>query len=233
MDKLKQLAEKVDSLTVRERAMILLGVLAIIYFAWDGLFMRPLDIQHNRTSAQLETKRAELGGLNFQLQEAIAARQLDPDAENRAKLERLRQEIAVLDSEIRATTRQLIDPARMTEVLRTVIHQIGGLTLTNLEGLGVSPLLTADDTRRGARATEPSTSAESGANGDLAGAYRHGMRIRFRGDYLNTLEYLRKLEALEWDFFWDSADFVIKQYPDGETTITIYTLSLAPDWIRA
>lgn len=232
MDKLKQLEEKVDSLTVRERAMIMLGVLAIIYFVWDGFFMRPLDVQHSRTSAQLETKRAELSGLNFQLQEAIAAQQIDPDAENRAKLERLRREIALLDEEIRATTRQLIDPARMTEVLRTVIHQIGGLTLTNLEGLGVSPLLTTTDTRRARDAAEVSAT-ESDANGDLAGAYRHGMRIRFRGDYLNTLEYLRKLEALEWDFFWDSADFLIKQYPDGETTITIYTLSLAPDWIRS
>lgn len=233
-DKIKQLEEKVDSFTVRERAMVLLGVLAIIYFAWDVFFMRPLDTQHNRMAAQLEAKRAELGGLNIMLREAISARQVDPDAENRAKLESLRKEVAALDQEIRTTTRQLIDPARMTEVLRTVIHQIGGLTLINLEGLGVSPLLAAEvDKRRSDPEAEPAASAESRSNGDLSGAYRHGMRIRFRGDYLTTLAYLRTLESLEWDFFWDSAAFEITLYPEGETSITIYTLSLAPDWIRA
>jgi MSHA biogenesis protein MshJ len=234
VDKIKQLEEKVDSLTVRERAMILLGVLAVIYFAWDIFFMRPLDVQHTRMAAQLETKRAELGGMNIQLRDAIAARQVDPDAENRIKLESLRNEIAALDQDIRATTRQLIDPARMTEFLRTVIHQIGGLTLTSLQGLGVSPLLTVDGgARRSETAADPGTSAEPRANGDLAGAYRHGMRIRFRGDYLTTLAYLRTLESLEWDFFWDSAVFEIGEYPEGETTITIHTLSLAADWIKA
>lgn len=233
VDKIRQLEEKIDTLTVRERGMILLAVLAVIYFAWDMLFMRPLDVQQNRVTAQLETKRAELGGMNIQLREMIAARQIDPDAENRARLEQLRRDVAELNEEIRATTRQLIDPARMTEVLRSVIHQIGGLTLNQLEGLGVSPLLAAEaGPRRTARGTEPAT-VESSNNGDLTGAYRHGMRIRFRGDYLSTLAYLRKLESLEWDFFWDSIVFEIGEYPDGETTITIHTLSLAPDWIRA
>jgi len=44
---------------------------------------------------------------------------------------------------------------------------------------------------------------------------------------------LRRLEALEWNFFWDRIEFQVKDYPDSSASIRLYTLSLTSDWIKA
>ncbi|MCI0590119.1 MAG: MSHA biogenesis protein MshJ, partial [Gammaproteobacteria bacterium] len=65
----------------------------------------------------------------------------------------------------------------------------------------------------------------------LQTAYMHGLRMEFEGGYLDTLDYLRKLEALPWAFFWDSVDFKVEKYPKALGSITVYTLSLDANWI--
>jgi len=224
VDKIKQTMERIDALTIRERGMVLLAVLAVLIFVWDTFFMAPLGAEQKRMQAELDSKRAEVNALNIQLGQLLKQSQDDPNAAARAELAELREELAAIEAQIKTTVQELVDPARMPELLRNVINQTQGLTLTNLEGLGVSPLVAKDD-KTGA--------GEDSAGDSLSAAYKHGMRIRFRGDYLQTLEYLRRLEALEWNFFWDRIEFEVKNYPRSASEIRIYTLSLTQDWIKA
>lgn len=224
MDKIKAYQQKIDSLTVRERAMILLAILAVIFFLWDTFLMSPLDIRQKRLQAELDAKRAELNALNIEFGQLAMKQNQDPNAAMRVELETLREELAQLDENIQATAENLVEPARMPELLRSVINKTQGLRLTNLQGLGVTPLLEAGDGKQKAGETE---------SGELAMAYKHGMQIRFRGDYLQTLEYLRQLEALQWGFVWDSIELEIKDYPQSQAGIRLYTLSLVKDWIKA
>ncbi|MDX1518892.1 MAG: hypothetical protein R3318_02135, partial [Gammaproteobacteria bacterium] len=62
-------------------------------------------------------------------------------------------------------------------------------------------------------------------------AYKHGMKIVFEGDFLSTVDYIRKLENLDWRFFWDSIEFRVEDYPRSLSSITLYTLSLDQNWI--
>ena len=62
-------------------------------------------------------------------------------------------------------------------------------------------------------------------------AYRHGFRIRFVGSYLKTIDYLHALEALPWRFFWDAVEIDVKDHPEAEGSIVVYTLSLDRSWI--
>ena len=57
------------------------------------------------------------------------------------------------------------------------------------------------------------------------------MKIVFEGDFFQTVDYMRKLEKLEWGFFWDEVSFEMKEYPQASITITLYTISLNPNWI--
>lgn len=229
MDKLNLWVEKIDALTIRERAMILLAILAVLVFAWDKLLMLPLDAQRKSLSAQLEIKRAEVSTLGIQIRQAITAQSFDPNAANRDRLAQLRVELAEIESRVSDTAVDMIEPKRMPEVLRSVINQINNLTLTNLKGLGSSPLIPAAEVKPAAE-----TAVDADADSRYrAAAFKHGMQIRLRGDYLTTLEYLRRMEKLDWRFFWDSLEFQVGEYPDAESVLTIYTLSLTRDWIRA
>lgn len=230
MEKLKAYQEKIDALSIRERAMVLLAIVAVLVFLWDSFLMNPLDIRQRQLQSQLQAERAQLSGLNIQMRQAIAAQKIDPNAANRERLAELQSALSELEENVRDTATDLIEPARMPQVLRSVINQISGLTLRQLNGLGVSSLM--EKTKPDAEAEE-SAGTQVDNSSSMANAYKHGMRMELRGDYLTTLEYLRRLQALEWNFFWDSLEFQIGEYPDADTTLTIYTLSLTSDWIRA
>jgi len=232
MDRIRQLMDKIDALTVRERGMILLAVLAVIVFVWDMFLMQPLDARQQRLQSQLEMKRAEVQALNIELQQLVSELSEDPNAANRARRETLREELAALEAQVQETTAELVDPAQMPRLLRTVINRTEGVSLASLEGLGVSPLVGGESGSNKGSDGGPAV-PEGASAGELATAFRHGMRIRFEGEYLTTLDYLRRLEDLEWGFFWDAIDFEVKEYPASETSIKIYTLSLTRDWIRA
>jgi MSHA biogenesis protein MshJ len=229
VDKLNAWVEKIDALTIRERAMVLLAIIAVLIFVWDRFLMMPLDAQRKSMNAQLEIKRAEVSTLGIQIRQAITAQAIDPNAANRDRLAQLRIELAEIESRVRETTVDMIEPTRMPDVLRSVINQINNLTLSSLKGLGASPLVAAP-------AVKPATENAGKTDVDSqyrAAAFKHGMQIRLQGDYLTTLEYLRRMEKMEWRVFWDSIEFQVGEYPDAESVLTIYTLSLTRDWIRA
>ncbi|MCS3904476.1 MSHA biogenesis protein MshJ [Methylohalomonas lacus] len=226
--KLKTYQDKVDSLSIRERAMVLLAVIAVLVFVWDTFFMAPLDARQSRAQSQLETERARLSALNIQVRQAIARQGEDPDADNRERLAALRDQLSTMEDNIQDTATSMIAPARMPEVLRNVINRTRGISLTQLKGLGATPLL--DD-----KTTDSDTGNNAGADADkeTANAYKHGMELVLEGDYLAVLEYVRRLQALEWNFYWDAFELDVGDYPQTETVLRIYTISLTEDWIRA
>lgn len=231
-EQLQAYREKIDALTIRERAMILLAVVAVMTFVWDIFLMSPLDSRQSQLKSQLEAERAKLSALNIQVRQSIVARNVDPNAANRERLAELQAELAELEEQVQDTATGMIAPARMPEVLRNVINRTSGLTLAQLKGLGVSPLIeTATVNGADSGDMEP----EAGAQHDAgpANAFKHGLQLELQADYLTTLEYLRRLQALEWHFLWDRLEFQVEEYPDATATLRIYTLSLTRDWIRA
>ncbi len=233
MDKIKAYMERIDELTIRERGMVLLAVLAVMIFLWDTFLISPLDVRQQSLQAKLESKRAEINALSIQTGQLIRKQQQDPNAALREEFQHLRQELTAVDKSINSVAQELVDPVRMAELLRTVINQTDNLNLIGLNGLGVSPLLANHDKQEKVSSDSSGDTAKSSKEQNIVAAYKHGMQIEFRGGYLQTLEYLRKLEALEWNFFWDRIEFQVENYPDASASIRLYTLSLTSDWIKA
>ena len=63
--------------------------------------------------------------------------------------------------------------------------------------------------------------------------HKHGVRLKLQGSFFSVLDFLRKLEQLEWKFFWDAVEFRVVDYPDATVEITVYTISMEPTWIGA
>ena len=221
MNYLKQLMERIDALELRERGLLLLVVLVVLYSAWDRLLMAPLDGPKKLVIKQLEQTKNSLKVLNDQAQNIVLRGVQDLDKNNREQLATLRQQLDAIEGELKRTANVLIPSDRMAKLLENVLVQSQGLTLTSLEGLGASPFVDEDE---GKKKDKPSA-------GSLGGVYKHGLKITFKGGYLDTLDYLHALEQLPWSFFWDSLDYEVESYPDGHSTITVYTLSLGRNWI--
>ncbi len=229
MEKLKNIATKIDSLSLRERAMVFVGVIAVIFTLWDSFLMKPLELEQKKVITSINKKNVERMALVTQVQSSLNQNMVDPDADNVAKLKALRSKLIDVQADLESSTTNLVTPKDMPKILETVLHKTDGLTLNNLRSLGVTPLVAKEGSE-----AEAQTNIENGSklNADnIANAYKHGLRIEFNGDYLTTLNYLKQLEGLEWGFFWDGFELNVSEYPDATASIEIFTLSLKEEWI--
>ena len=230
MEKLRELISRVDNLSIRERGIIFLAVLFILYSAWDSFFMRPMSVKEGKIAVELKQKRAERLVLHARLQQLATLSKTDPDAANRKKLNELKSQIAAIDSDIKTSAQYLIAPKSMAKILETMLLKTKGLRLIEIKGLGVQPLVPKPDKEKETMASGAAGLEKTSVPG-IGNAYKHGLRISFEGNYLSTLAYIRELESLQWGFFWDQFEFEVKNYPEGQASITVYTLSLDKDWI--
>jgi len=226
MDQIKAIMDRVDALSIRERGIILAAIIFIMFTVWDKLLMQPQLLEERKVLADLQLKQAEQTVMNIRFQEQVRKDQTDPDAVNRARLETLKKQLAEIELDVRESTNHLVSPNNMAVILQTILNKSRGLQLTEIRGLGVSPLIAVAAVPAGQEGV-----ASPPAVDGLENAYKHGLILKFEGDYMSTLQYLRELEALEWGFFWENLEYEVIEYPRGRVSITLYTLSLEKDWI--
>lgn len=224
------LAARIDALTLRERAIILVGVVALLWALWDSLLMAPLAAEQKARQQRVTDIQARLETINRTIAALAERRGSDPDAENRARLEALRAEIATIEQGLRGATAGVIEPGRMPAVLERLLAQRTDLKLIELRNLPPEPVLRV--TAAGAtEAPAPDEAASGVATAGGFNVYRHGVSLVVEGSYFSTLEYLQAVERLPYRFFWDSVRLETKEYPVHRTTITLYTLGLEEDWL--
>lgn len=233
LDQVNRLIARIDDLTLRERAMVFGGLLTLLFLGWYAYLMEPLFNEETFLLSELDKKRAQFQALNDQFVLLTQRQGQDPDEANRKKLAELRAEEARLKEELDSATSHLVSSEVMPDLLRRVLNKSEGLSLVKLNGLGSVPLVppTAAPEKEGKAAAAQSVKEPVAENGELASAYKHGMQIQFTGDFFATLNYMRKLEQLEWGFFWESVDFTVAEYPGASASIRVFTLSLNPNWI--
>ena len=227
MDKLKQFIARIDALSLRERAIVMAGILTLMFLGWYSYLMEPLLQEEKRIMSELDDKRTQLQSLNDQFVQMTGQRQQDPDQENSKKLANIRQQVAQVKQQVNSATANLVPPETMPDILRMVLNKTQGLTLLSLNGLGGTPLVLTKEADEATKAGAVAVQKDS----DPATVFKHGMQIEIAGNYFETLNYMRALEDLEWGFFWDQVSFEVKDYPQAKTRITLYTISLSQNWI--
>jgi len=230
MDQINKFAEKIDSLSLRERAVVFVGIVAVLFTIWDSALIAPLEKEHKNLVATLNTKNVERQILISRFQALHKMNKSDPNSENIAILKNLRSRLIDVQADLESSTDNLVSPKDMPKLLETVLHKIGGLTLVNLKSLGASPIVAKTETETSPMPNNHADDKELTAE-NIDNAYKHGLRIEISGDYLTTLSYLKSLEELDWGFFWEKFNLSVSEYPDADVAIEIFTLSLEPAWI--
>lgn len=230
MESLRDLAARIDALSVRERALTMAVLLFGLYVIWDAALIGPLVKEEKALEKKRAALRAETVELAVEKAQIVAREDEDPDAENRALLARLETDLQAVKAELREAAQHLVLPDQMASVLEAVLARSRGVEFLGLKGLGASSILSNDEdaeSEEGARATPK----EGTAADRLGSAFKHGLRFEFEGGYLETLALLRELESLPWGFFWDAVNLEVIEYPRSKVSITVFTLSWTKDWI--
>jgi len=214
--RLQWLANRIDALSARERALLFLALAFIVYMLWSSLFMGPLNAQHSALQQQIQAVSDRNAGLQQQVATILARQSEDPNRQTRLNIAKAEGQVHQLDQQLHEQAAHFIPPKEMAHVLERVLLDSKGLKLVSAGSMAPIPLLIGSQTASG---------------GEPVRIYKHGLRLTFQGSYLDTLAYLKKLEALPWKLFWGSIRYTVDDFPRAHCEIEVYTLSFDETWI--
>lgn len=212
-------SERVNALSLRERALAFGTALVVLFFTWQLLLYDPLLSRSAALRADVQGLTAEVDSL--QQQQVLFERQAaqDPAEQRRRRIEERSAELALLDGQLRERTAELVTPAEMVRVLEHLLERDSGLKLLRMETTGAIPAIEFSVV----------TSADTPGTSPLV--YRHGLVVELEGDFFTILSYLRRVESLPWKFIWEGLELDSTDYPRVVARLSLHTLSLSEGWI--
>ncbi len=208
--RIEALAARIDALSLRERTLLTLTVLAVLFGLWYAVLYEPLVTRASDATSSLSQVQRRFQQTTQKLQQLVPEQGASPDAKARKQLAALKAEIAGNEKTLEAITAALIPPQRMGEVLKTLLLREPGLKLVSVESHPPTPLVKGEK------------------NSPL---YTHRLTLTFDGRYGAVLAYLRKVEALPWRLDWQSIRIDTRHYPINRITLQVHTISFSEAWL--
>lgn len=207
-------------LQLRERALVIGAVLVLVLFGGYSLFVEPT--LQARTKAQAEIANIQQQNQQFaqQLDEIKALLEKDPGSETLSQIAQLEQEQQQINEALGQSAIDLISPELMATALEDVLANGSGAQLLALTTLPAEEVSLVGE-------GEPSSSAAQ--DGLL---YRHPLTISISANFAQVRALVGHIQALPWRFYWRGFDFTMKDYPQGELTLELFTLSTSQEWLR-
>jgi MSHA biogenesis protein MshJ len=234
---LLQMLNRLEALSLRERAMVLLGAPLVLLAAGELLVFGPAAKQAAEAQKQTEVQQTELKALSAALaaQPAVAAL---PGAD---QLLRQRSELQGQIDAARAIMASVDQSVDWGTVVRATVAGTPGLTLTQLKTMPADVVFTPSMVKpaaapaarpgvAGAKASAPApvpasrvTAAPPPGAGEAI--YRHRAELTVKGDFGALLSYLQTLQRVPGDLRWDRLQLSAAAYPQASVQLTLHTLS--------
>jgi MSHA biogenesis protein MshJ len=236
-----QFTARVEALQPRERIMAFGAAVVVLAFLANTLVFAPLSRKEGSLRSTLQQQSITIGGIAADIEGKARAYGNDPNEPLRQRLGELRAETARTSEELRTMQKGLVPPERIAPLLEAILRANGRLKLVSLKTLPVTTLTDGST-------PPPAPGAPAPANGTPAAPpaapmpppvvkspdllYRHGVELTVRGSYLDMVDYMQALETLPTQLFWGKAQLDAEAYPNVRLTLTLYTLSLDPKWMK-
>ena len=196
---LKLLATRIDALSLRERAFLLLSVIAVCVALANVLWAAPARLAYQQVTRNFAQQNLELQRLREELQAKAA--QPDPARQAREELGRLNAAIAAANQDIAALSRSSRGVMTLPEVLVHFLHRQAGLTLVRTGNLGSDAA--------GADASPDVRPVPSGT----PALVRQGLELTVSGPYPELVRYVQTLETAMPDLRWGALKLTAGQQP--------------------
>ncbi|ABM61125.1 type II secretion system protein GspM [Halorhodospira halophila] len=211
---LQQLNDALNARTPRERVLMVIAGLGVIGAGWYYLLFEPMQQRSADAQQRIESAEQQIRDLRTQRESLEAELGDDPEADVRAELDALRDELLALERDVGERVPEFIEPERMRQVLRAVLAEHQGARLVRLERLPAQEVAGVED-----------------GDDDAPQIFRHSVHLEFEADYATTVAYLQAVEALEWQFAWESLDYEVTDHPRARVRVRLHTLSGHRAWL--
>lgn len=239
MSALAQLAMRFELLPPRQR-LIAFGAAAFTVLGISFvLFSLPPWQERSRLEDANRLKAAQKTKLEREQAEASGANAKDVDAGNKQRIAALKKLIEEANSGLSKRRDRLVPPERMPKLIEEVIARVPNLELVELRSVAPTALFenekkAADSGKPRDAKADPKADAKAASAAESGpGIFRHGVIVEVRGDYLELLQYVRALERLPLQVFWNEV-MVRNDEASGKPVmrLSLFTLSLEKTWLK-
>lgn len=201
----------------REQILLVLTVLAGVYFFWQYAIMDMLSAQESSIQQRIKISNDNIKKINQQIQIISNRIKQDPVLDLQKQIEKINQQKEALSKQMDKLTSELVPPKQITKLLGGILSADKNLQVIRIENLPVEAVFSQSDKEEGAPQTLQ--------------VYRHGLVMEFRGSYFQINQFLKMLEGLPHKIIWDELRYQVIEHPTANVTLTVYTLSLDKSWI--
>lgn len=220
-ERLTWLKVQIDKRTLRERGLIFIALMTIIFAFWKAFIFDKIFGSQESLTQNLKVMERTIQQLQGQLTDVSRDIRSDPITKLQQEIRAVDVQNKRLDNQLAELTKQLIPPVEMTHLLQGMILEKEGIEFIRIENLPEIPLFSQEQIQ--------------GNEADIAKfqVYKHPLLIEFKANYQNTRAFIQELEALPWNIRWDEFNYQVEAYPYATVKIVVETLSLDKSWISA
>jgi len=215
-----------EKLSSREKKIVLSTVITALFLIGYLLLIEPVFI----SSSALLTEQQKISEANKTLtliiEEAQDKEIEDPNAELRKQLEKLIKDKKNKQERINLSIQALVAPKQMVSLLESVMTEDKKLKLISLKNLPEIAMNISGNSLFEINKTGDSENKNAASN---ALFYKHVFEVELEATYGSALEYLKRLDSVQWPLFWQGLRYETTTYPKGILKIKIYTLSMSEE----
>lgn len=209
-----ELKAKFEALQLRERALLVGALIAVVYLLWDFMFLQPLGEATQIAAAKEKVAQQNLAVAQAELSVMESLSGKDPHAPLKKELQQLQAKLALLDANLQSLSAGLVRADQLPRILHQVLLSTGKMQLLSMVTLPVETInLQAGD------------AADASQSPQQARLFKHGVQVKLQGSYSNTYEFLQALESNSKQFYWETFAFDVVEHPRAMVTLRIFTLA--------
>jgi len=224
--------DKFDALVWRERLLVCLTLIALVWMLWTYALQDYIDRERARTLQAITSQEAQQSAAVNEQRLLSGGKLRDPDMALQEQQQQLQADLARLDEELRHSIERFVEPSKMPELLAELMQQHRGLSFKRVTRLPTEPLAASGLSLDALGPEQTNTPVAPDRNGDgEPSVFRHPIELEFEGSYFDVMAYLTTLEDSGWRLNWRRFDYQVKAYPTARVKVEVDTLSRRKEWL--
>ncbi|MFL0796718.1 MAG: type II secretion system protein M [Cellvibrionaceae bacterium] len=244
-EQLKAYEDQFNDLTIRERVLGVLVLLAAIYMVLSLFWLDPILADQKKSQDSIDQLNTQIGTKSQEIALATQTLSSSGSKEKISSIEEAQARLDQINQTLQNMTAGLIDPDKLPVILEDVLIAASNLTLLKVQTLPAEEIdlgLHKDGLHDGeSEAAESGNQVETAVDEKIEsldesevlsqGIFKHTVELTVKGSYRDVHKYLQALEALEWRFYWDELNYSVDKYPKGQIKLRVYTLTTEEGWM--
>lgn len=201
---------------IRERLLICLAVLALVYLVLHNTVGRFIASKENSLSQQEAALQKEQLNIQGQLLIFSESAISNSNAAYKEQLAYLETKADSLEVELKLINEGFLGSRQLLKVIESIAVNAKEV---KLEQLYLFPKKEPKKDLKTGAATKVLTKAET------LGYEKHRVRLQLTGTYFELRDFLKHLEDSPWPLYWQSLDYQVLNYPQARMWLQVYTVS--------